>query len=392
MMDLLRQPSRVFEFRIPLRMDNGSTRIFTAFRVHHNDALGPARDGTRIRPGLTLDEVKALALIMSVKHAVVGIPAGGGKGGIVADPAELSEWELERLVRAYMRRLVPKGAWADVPGADIGTDSRTMAWMLDEYEQITGAHEPAAINDKPPLAGGSLGGEEATGRGLFEVTMQAIRDAGLAPGTCRVALQGFGNVGAHAAAMFFEAGMRIVAVGDIGGTIFDPDGLDVPRLVQFCRRTGSVAGFPSSQQLPSQAVLETDCDILVPAAVQGVINTANAGRVRARIIAEGANAPTTPAAERILLSRRTTILPDVIANSGGVIVCQFERSQGLTGCCWTLDTVRSRLKETILGAYGEVVKTSAEMGITLREAAWVNALQRICRAIVLRGWVSPSEV
>lgn len=386
-MDLLREPMRVSVFRLPLRMDDGTHRVFVAYRVHHNDALGAFRDGTRIRPDLDLDECKALAMIMTVKHALAGIPAGGAKGGIAADTGKLSSWELERLVRAYVRRLAPKGSWADVPGADIGTDYRTQAWMLDEYEQITGHHEPAAVNDKPPLLGGSEGGAEATGRGVYYVALEAMREMGLAPAGCRVAVQGFGNVGSHAASLLHAEGCRIVAVGDVRGAVADPAGLDIPGLLDHTHKAGTVAGFGGAPPISGEGVLTSDCDVLVPAAVHGVIHGGNAAAIRARLVVEGANGPVTPEAEAVLLGRSAAVIPDVLANSGGVIVCHFERYQGLTDLYWDIETVRTKLKERIVGAYRQVVARSREKGITLREACWTLALEKVAKAAELRGWV-----
>ena len=386
MVEFLSRPMRVSEFQIPLRMDNGELQIFTAYRVCHNDALGPTKDGTRIRPDLTLDEVKALALIMTIKHAVAGIPAGGGKGGITADPMKLTERELERLCRAYIRRLSPKGAWVDVPGADIGTSYKTQAWMLDEYEQIMGFHSPAAINDKPAIVGGSLGGVEATGRGLFYIALAVNKSKALISQSCRVVIQGFGDVGSNVAKLLSNEGFKIIAVGDIHGAISAPS-LDISKLVNHVEQTGSVVDFPGAKAISNQELLETECEILIPAAVENVINEENAGRVKTKIILEGANGPLTPSADKILLDKGVTIIPDIVANSGSIIVCQFERTQGLYDMYWDIDTIHQRLKERILKVYEETVNAATEMGISLREAAWVNALHKVSAAIRMRGWV-----
>ncbi len=386
-LELLSKPMQTTEYQIPLRMDNGRTRLFTAYRVRHNDALGPTKDGVRIRPELSLDEVKALAMFMTIKHAIAGIPAGGGKGGIVADPSELSPWELERLVRAFMRRLLPKGPWADVPGADIGTSIRTQAWMLDEYEQITGMHCPAAINDKPAEVGGSLGGDEATGRGVYYVTLEAVQSMGMAPGDTRVAIQGFGQVGSHAARLLHGDGYRIVAISDIYGGLADPAGIDIPRLIEHVKKAGSVVGFPGALSADNEQVLSAECEVLIPAAVQDVVNEGNAGGIRAKLIVEAANGPVTPEAEQILLSRGVKIIPDVLANCGGVIVCHFERIQGLTDEYWDTETVFQREKARILGAYKRSSEFALEKGSTLREAAWMTGLARIAKAMRTRGWV-----
>lgn len=387
MVEFLSRPMRVLEFQIPLRMDNGQLQIFTAYRVCHNDALGPTKDGTRIRPDLTLDEVKALALIMTIKHAVAGIPAGGGKGGIAADPMKLTERELERLCRAYIRRLSPKGASVDIPGADIGTSYKTQAWMLDEYEQVTGFHSPAAINDKPAIVGGSLGGEEATGRGLFYIALAVSKSKALIPQSCRVVIQGFGSVGSNAAKLLSNEGFKVIAVGDVYGAISAPSGLDISKLVNHVEQTGSVVDFPGARVISNQELLQTECEILIPAAVENVINEENAGGVKAKIILEGANGPLTPSADRILLDKGVTIIPDIVANSGSIIVCQFERIQGLYDMYWAINTVHQRLEEQILKVYEETIKVATEMGISLREAAWVNALNRVSAAIRMRGWV-----
>lgn len=387
MIELLSKPMRATEFTLPIRMDNGKVQIFTAYRVCHNDALGPTKNGTRIVPNLTLDEVKALALIMTIKHAVVDIPAGGGKGGIKADATKLSEHELERLSRAFIRQLKPKGAWTDIPGADIGTSYKTQAWMLDEYEQITGFHSPPAINDKPALVGGSLGGEDATSRGIFYLTVEVSKSKGLKPESCRVAIQGFGNVGSNLAKLLYNDGFKIIAVGDIKGAIADPSGFNIPKLTDYTKQTGSIVDFPKAKHISSKELLETECEILIPAAVENVINEENANYIKTKIILEGANGPLTPHADKLLADKGITIIPDIIANAGGIIVCQFERIQGLTDNYWDLDTVHECLKVRILKAYEEAKKTAAEMNITLREAAWVNALRKVSHAIRLRGWI-----
>ncbi len=270
-------PMRFTEFTIPVRMDNGQKKIFTAYRSWHQDATGPTKDGTRVRPGLTPEEIKALSLFMSIKHAVGGIPAGGGKGGIKADPSQLSEGEYERLIRGFMRRLAPKGAYVDVPGADIGTGTQAMAWMLDEYEQMIGYHCPAAVNDKPFELGGSRGGFEATGWGVATCARRAAEEMGLAGGT--VVIQGFGQVGSITAEALHGAGYKVIAVSDVYGAITEATGLDIPALIKHVAETGKVVGFSGAQAADPGALLETPCDILIPAAVQDVITEANAGRI-----------------------------------------------------------------------------------------------------------------
>ena len=383
---LLSQPKRIFEFTIPMRMDNGEFRIFNAFRVHYNDALGEIKDGTRFVPNLDLNTVKALGFWMTIKHAVAGIPAGGGKGGVRVDPSELSEWELERLVRAFIRKLPMKGAWVDVPGADIGTSAKTQAWMLDEYEEIVGFHSPAAINDKPAEVNGTLGSMEATGTGAFFVTKEAVKDLGL-PKEASIAVQGFGDVGRTITKLLYKEGFKVIAVSDIKGGIYLKEGLDVEKLVKHVENTGFVAGFPETVAITNKELLETECDILIPAAVQSVITDKNADKIKAKLIIEGANGPTTPGAEKILEEKGIKIIPDVLANCGGATVCSFERTQGLTDTYWDLETVNKKLKERILKAYKETFTTAKEKNTSLRNAAWVNALTKISKAMKARGWI-----
>ncbi len=385
--ELLSAPKRIFEFRIPLRMDDGAVRFFTAWRVQYNDALGPCKDGTRIRPSLSLDEVKALAFFMTIKHAVAGIPGGGSKGGIQADPRQLSAWEFERLCRAYVRCLPSKGPWTDVPGADIGTNEQTMAWMLDEYEQIAGHHMPAAVNDKPPVLGGSLGGEAATARGVYHTLCAAAEDNGIEVAGAKVVIQGYGQVGSAAAELLHRAGAKVVAVSDVHGGILRDEGLDIPRLKEHVAETGSVVGFAGARPVSNEELFGVDCAILIPAAVQSVVHEGNADAVKARLIVEAANSPVTPAAEQALLARGVFIVPDVVANCGSALVCSFERTQGLTDEYWDLDTVNARLETRILGAYREAVATAQEAGTdSVRSGAWIKALRKIGKAVRLRGW------
>jgi len=383
---ILSQPKRVFEFTIPMKMDNGELRIFNAFRVHYNDALGQIKDGTRFVPNLDLDTVKALGFWMTIKHAVAGIPAGGGKGGVRVDPSELSEWELERLVRAFIRKLPMKGAWVDVPGADIGTSAKTQAWMLDEYEEIVGFHSPAAVNDKPAEVSGTLGSMEATGTGAFFIAKEAVKDLGLAKGAS-IAVQGFGDVGRTITKLLYNEGFKVIAVSDVKSGVYSEEGIDIKELVKHVEDTGFVAGFPGTVAITNKELLETKCDILIPAAVQSVITDENADKIKAKLIIEGANGPTTPGAEKILEEKGITIIPDVLANCGGAIVCSFERTQGLTDTYWDLETVNEKLKERILKAYKDTVATAREKNTSFRNAAWVNALIKISKAMKARGWM-----
>lgn len=386
-MQLLEAPQRVISFRIPLKMDDGSFRVFDAHRVRYNDALGPTRDGTRISPDLDLDEVKALALIMSIKHAAGRIPAGGGKGGVVADPKELSAREFEALCRGYMRYLRSSGPAYDVPGADVGTNLQTMSWMLDEFESIHDRHAPPAVNDKPPILGGTLGGYEATGSGVFEVFEEAAREIGLEIEGIRVAVQGFGQVGSIAAQRFFEAGCQVVAVSDSRGGVYSEEGIDVAALGEHKQQTGKVEGMAGTQSLTNEELIACDCDVLVPAALQGVITADNAAKVQARLLVEAANAPTTLEADSILADRGITVVPDVLANAGSVHLCQMERTQGLYDNYWDEETINRLRRERLSGGFRAALNTAARYQVkSARTGAWINALKRMEEAIKMRGW------
>lgn len=386
-MQLLEAPQRVISFRIPLKMDDGSFRVFDAHRVRYNDALGPTRDGTRISLDLDLDEVKALALIMSIKHAAGRIPAGGGKGGVVANPKELSEREFEALCRGYMRQLRSSGSHYDVPGADVGTDLQTMSWMLDEFESIHNRHEPTAVNDKPTILGGSLGGYEATGSGVFEVFEEAAGETGLEIRGARIAIQGFGQVGSIAAQRFFEAGCKVVAISDSRGGVYCEDGIDIVALAEYKQRTGRVQDMEGTQNLTNDELIACDCDVLVPAALQGVITSDNAAEIKACLLVEAANAPTTVEADMILTQKGITIVPDVLANAGSVHLCQMERTQGMYDNYWDEETINQLRKKRLTGGFRAALNTAARYQVSsTRLGAWINALKRIEEAVKMRGW------
>ncbi|RCW42024.1 MULTISPECIES: Glu/Leu/Phe/Val dehydrogenase [unclassified Halanaerobium] len=386
-MEYLSRPKRIIDFSIPLKMDDGSFKLFTAYRVHYNDALGPTRDGTRFVPNLEMDEVKALALFMTIKHAVSGVPAGGGKGGIKVDPSKLSEWELERLTRGFIRNLKPKGPNVDIPGADIGTDYRTQSWMLDEYEQITGEHNPHAINDKPSIMGGTVGSAEATGQGIFYVTEAACKDEGIELKGAEVVVQGFGQVGATISRYLYDAGAKVIAVSDISGGFYNKNGLDIPKMQEYVKENRVLEGYKGAEEISNKDILETKCDLLIPAAVQNVINKNNADNIKAEMVVEAANGPTTPEAEEILNSKGIKVIPDVVANAGGAIVCHYERIQGITDDYWDMDEVEKRLKKQILNAYAQARAAEEKYDTTPRIGAWIVALEKIAHAVEMRGWV-----
>ncbi len=386
-MKILSRPKRITDFSIPLKKDNGEVEVYDAYRVHYTDAVGPTRDGTRFVPNMNVDEAKALALFMTVKHAVSGVPAGGGKGGIKVDPNELSERELEQLTRGYIRNLKPKGPNVDIPGADIGTNYQTQSWMLDEYEQVTGQHVPHAINDKPAEVGGTVGSEEATGLGVFYVSMAAFEDYGIDVEGADVVVQGFGQVGSYISEYLAEEGANIIAVSDINGGIYAKDGLDVEAVKEYCAETGSVVDFPGAESVTNEELLEIECDVLIPAAVQNVINKDNVNNIKTDMIVEAANGPVTPGAEEVLAEKDIPVIPDVVANAGGAIVCHYERIQGITWDYWDLEEVNNRLNKQILTAYKDAKAAAEELDTTLRLGAWVVALRRVSAAIKRRGWV-----
>lgn len=388
-LEMLKEPQRIFIVNFPVRLDDGSTKIFTGFRVHHCHALGPIRGGTRFHPRETLDDVKALALWMTVKNSLNGIPAGGGKGGVICDPAGLSRAELERLCRAYIRAIAPLiGSWQDFPGADLGTDERAMSWMLDEWEQMHGLrHDPAAISGKASVLGGSEGRPSATGLGVMFSVRETCRVLGMEMKGLRVAVQGFGKVGYWAAQLLFGQGAKIVAVSDVYGGIFCPGGLDPGAVLKHANQSGRVQGFPGAAAITNAELLGIDCDVLIPAAVQSVLTKENASQVKARIVVEAANGPTTPEGEEILLSRGVFLVPDILANGGGATVAHLERVQCLYDHFWTEEEVHKRYDVIFRQVFAQVYRIAREKGISMRMAAWIKALRRIEEAVRARGWV-----
>ena len=395
LIDALRRPKATLMATLPVRMDDGSRRFFAAFRCRYNDALGPTKGGIRFHPGVTLAEVQALALWMTIKCAVVGIPYGGGKGGVIVDPKALSHLELERLSRSYVRAMADFiGPETDIPAPDVYTNARIMGWMLDEYQAIKRVKAPGVITGKPVSLGGSLGREEATGRGAFICIQELARERKLDPAKIRIAIQGFGNAGYHVATLLHHAGYRVVAVSDSRGGIYCDDGFDVDSVHQHKQDTrqlrgvyceGSVCQLIEHKQISNEELLELDVDILIPAALEGVIGRHNAARIRAPIIVEVANGPVAGEVDRELFDRGIQVVPDVLANAGGVTVSYFEWVQNRAGYAWTLDEVRSRLAEKMTTAFGEIWALARHRGCSLRAAAYVNALRRLEAAITAQG-------
>jgi len=386
----LSHPRAVLRVALPVRMDDGTLRIFTGFRAQYDNARGPFKGGVRYHPDVDEDEVVALASWMTWKCAVMGVPFGGAKGGVVCDPKRLSRGELERLTRAYasaVARLV--GPDRDIPAPDVYTDSQTMAWFMDEYSRVTGRFSPDAVTGKPQELGGAAGRETATAFGVLVCAREAFRRRGMATEGATLAVQGFGNAGSHCARLASRLlpGSRVVAVSDSRGGVHAPGGLDVDAPLAHKQRTGSVEGFPGAAPLTGEALLELAVDLLIPAALSGQLTDANAERVQARVVAEAANGPTTPEADQRLFERGVLLVPDVLANAGGVTVSYYEWLQAFNELPWTLEEVNRRLEERMSHAFQEVERTASLHGVHLRTAAYMLALERVARAVALRGGI-----
>ena len=378
---------REIRVQIPLRLDDGSVQTVYGYRVQHNGARGPYKGGVRYHPTANLDEVRALAALMTWKTAIVDIPFGGAKGGIQVDPDALSNAELERMTRRFMAQVsYIVGVNRDIMAPDVNTNAQTMAWMMDAYGQRAG-HTPAIVTGKPVELGGSLGRDAATGRGCVIVMNEAVRDAGKTPADLTLAIQGFGNVGSWMARLAEEEGYRVVAVSDVRGAIYNGNGLDIEKLVGHSRETGSVVGFEGAEAMDGQELLELDVDILAPAALGEVITKANAERIQARLIIEAANHPITPVADAILSDRGVTVVPDILANAGGVTVSYFEWTQNIQQFSWAEERVNDELNKKMTAAYEQVRDHAQSQTMTLREAGFALAVQRVANAAHLRGYV-----
>jgi glutamate dehydrogenase (NAD(P)+) len=383
---VLREPRRELTVHFPVKMDDGTVQVLTGYRVQHNLGRGPAKGGIRYHQDVTLDEIKALAMWMTWKCAVVGIPYGGGKGGVVVDPKKLSRRELEGLTRRYTTEIsVLIGPEKDIPAPDVNTNAQVMAWMMDTYSMHVGHTVPGVVTGKPISLGGSEGRNEATARGAVFCVAEAADHIGLDLKGARVAIQGFGNAGSIAATLIAAEGARVVAVSDSSGGIFSESGLDISRVSGWKKEHGTVAGFPSAEAISNPDLLELECEVLIPAALENVITARNAERINARIVAEAANGPTTPEADEVLIRRNVFLVPDILCNAGGVTVSYFEWVQDLNRDHWSEGVVNEKLRQIMTRAFDETVAMAEQEEVGMRLAAYLLAVDRVASATALRG-------
>ncbi len=383
---LLGDCARELTVRFPVRMDDGKVHSFTGYRVQHSLLRGPSKGGVRFHPDVTLDEVKALAMWMTWKCAVVGIPFGGAKGGVICDPRMMSLNEVEHITRRYTSEIsILIGPQKDIPAPDVNTNAQVMAWMMDTYSMQAGYSVPPVVTGKPLSIGGSEGRTEATGRGVMIVTMQALAHLGIDPVKATCVVQGFGNVGSNAARALFEQGCTIVGVSDQYGGIYNPAGIDLSALDEHMKDTRSVVGFTGAERVTNDELLTAPCTVLVPAALENQITVANASHIRARLVVEGANGPTTPEADAILYERGIFVVPDILANAGGVTVSYFEWVQGLQSFLWRESEVNDRLREIMVRSFKEVLNASTTRGVNMRVAAYILAVDKVVSALEVRG-------
>ncbi len=383
---VLREPRRELTVHFPVHMDDGSVKVFTGYRIQHNLGRGPAKGGIRYHQNVSLDEVKALAMWMTWKCAVVGIPYGGGKGGVIVDPKQLSQKELEGLTRRFFTEIeILVGPEKDIPAPDVNTNAQIMAWMMDTYSMHAGYTVPGVVTGKPISLGGSEGRNEATARGTVFCIVEAVRHLGMELPRCKVAVQGFGNAGSIAARLIEDEGATVVAVSDSTGGIHAPGGLEIGKVIAWKQEHGTVQGFPGAKDISNEQVLEVDCDILIPAALENQITSRNAGNIKARLIAEAANGPTTPDADIILFKNSKFIIPDILCNAGGVTVSYFEWVQDLNRDHWSETVVNAKLKEIMVKAFSETLAIARREQCNMRTAAYLLAVARVADTMALRG-------
>lgn len=383
---VMRVPSRELKVYVPVRMDTGHIRVFEGYRVQHNFARGPAKGGIRYAPDVSLDEVKALSAWMTWKCAVVNVPFGGGKGGIICDPHQMSLGELERLTRRYTAELIDFiGPEKDVPAPDMNTNEQTMAWVMDTYSMHARHTVTSVVTGKPVALGGSLGRREATGRGVMITVNEAIKRYKLTPEKTTVVVQGSGNVGGIGAELMHAAGYKVIAISDVGGAIYNKKGLNIPEILKYWQDNRSFEGFSKADQLSNKELLEIDCDVLAPCATENQITSENAGRLKCKILAEGANGPTTPKADKILHDKGVFVIPDILCNAGGVTVSYFEWVQDRMGYFWSEAEVNARLEDKMVASFNELVHYSEKHAVDSRTAAYMLAIDRVAYDTRMRG-------
>ncbi len=383
--NILKEPQEALEVSIPIKTDSGKVKVFKGYRVHHNNARGPYKGGIRYHPNVTLEEVKALAMWMTWKCAVVGIPFGGAKGGVVCNPKQMSRREKEALTREYTRRMINFiGPLKDIPAPDVYTDSQVMAWIMDEYNKYTGNTTLGVVTGKPLAIGGSEGRHASTGKGLTVIVQEALKYLEMKPENTTAVIQGYGNLGHIAAEEMYKMGIKIIAVSDSKGGIYNPKGLNPLKVESFKQKTGSVVGFPDAKKITNEKLLQLKTDVLAPCALENVITSENASKIKAKIIAEGANGPTTPEAEKILLKKNVLIFPDILANAGGVVVSYFEWVQDMQGYFWELDEIHAKLDKIMTKAFWNVVDMAEKHKTDFRTAAYIFAIQKVAEAIEKR--------
>jgi glutamate dehydrogenase (NAD(P)+) len=389
--DFMKWPKRELTVNFPVRLDNGEVQVFTGFRIHHNTVLGPSKGGIRYSLHVNQDEVRALAMWMTWKCALVNLPYGGAKGGVIVDPKAHSIQELSNLTRRFTSEIILLiGPQIDIPAPDMGTNAQTMAWMMDTYSMTMGYSVPAVVTGKPLNIGGSMGREEATGRGVIVCMLEALRQLNIndSPKDVSVVVQGFGNVGSNAAKRAFDLGFKVVGVSDISGGYYNAKGLNVREMIDYVAKQpkGSLEGYRGGEKVSNAELLELPCDVLIPAALEGQLNADNAPRIKARLIVEGANGPTLPEADDILNDRGITVVPDILANAGGVTVSYFEWVQGLQEFFWDEDEVYRRLERILIRAFEDVTHTMEEKNVDMRTAAQITAINRVAQATLTRGF------
>ena len=386
--EILKQPMRMIEVSIPIKMDDGSVRVFTGFRAQHNTAIGPSKGGVRFHPMVSRDEVAALSIWMTFKCAVTGIPYGGGKGGIIVDPKELSSGELERLCRGYVDAIYPiLGEKSDIPAPDVNTNAQIMSWFIDEYIKLSGEQSLGVFTGKPVELGGSHGRTPATGLGIAIIIAQSLKTMNKDINGATIAIQGFGNVGSYTAKCAYDMGAKIVSIAEWNTIIYNPDGIDIDALLEFkSKNSGNILGFPGASEITQNQFWGLDVDVLCPCAMENTINTETAPLIKTNLIVEGANGPTTIDAEKILSERGVTIIPDILANAGGVTVSYFEWVQNRYGYYWDATDVAQREERAMINAFNAIYQVKTQYNVSMREAAYMHSIQRVATAMKLRGW------